>query len=84
MKDCNQIPEKHEKLLELRGKIQGRDRVLLAGTKEGMRSALKVDNGIFIETHYDTESLLRILTTKILDAVAYDYSGIIIIIKNHQ
>lgn len=82
MKDCNKTPQNHKKLLELRGKIQGRDRVLLGGTKEKMRSPLEIDNNIYMETHYDTESLLRIMTTRILDAVPYDYSNLKIIIRN--
>jgi len=34
------------------------------------------------ETHYDTETLLRILITRILDVVNYDYSGISVVIRN--
>ena len=34
-----------------------------------MRSPVKIGEALFVETHYDTETLLRILTTRILDEV---------------
>lgn len=82
LKECNDMPEFHNKLMELRGKASGRERNYLARTPEGMRSPLEIDKYLFVETHYDTESLLRILTTRILDAIGYDYSGIHIAIRN--
>ena len=74
LKDCCQ--DKHQKLLNLRGKILGRNRVLLGSEEGKMRSPVKIAEALYVETHYDTETLLRILTTRILDAVGYDYSGI--------
>ena len=46
-----------------------------------MHSPVKIDEALYVETHYDAETLLRILTTRILDAVGYDYSDIRIAIK---
>jgi len=82
LKRLNKDPEKHVELMNLRGKIAGRDRLLLSRDTTGMRSPHKVANNLYVETHYDTETLLRILTTRILDAVNYDYSGIFVAVRN--
>ena len=67
--------------MDLRGKILGRNRVLLGSEVGKMRSPIKIDEALYAETHYDAETLLRILTTRILDAVDYDYSGIRIAVQ---
>lgn len=41
-----------------------------------MDSPIKIDDGIYMETKFDTESLLKVLTGRIFNAVGYDYSGI--------
>ena len=82
LKRCNKLPEKHIEMQKLCGKILGRDRVLLASTPYGMRSPIEIDRNIYMESHYDTESLLRIMVTRILDPIQYDYSGIMIVIRN--
>jgi hypothetical protein len=76
MKHCNADAEKHVALMNLRGKIAGRERVFLAREKSNMRSPIEIDKNLYIETNYDTETLLRILMTRIFDAINYDYSGI--------
>ena len=81
MKQCNSDSEKHWALMELRGKVMGRSRTLLDSKKGQMRSPIQIDRALYAETHYDTETLLRILTTRILDVVRYDYTGIKIAIK---
>ena len=81
---CNTDPEKHVALMNLRGKVSGRERILLAKDSENMRSPLKLSENLYVETHYDTETLLRIMTTRILDAVGYDYSGISVAIRNSR
>ena len=55
---------------------------MLLGSEEGkMRSPVKIDEALYVETHYDAETLMRILTTRILDAVDYDYSGVQIAVQ---
>lgn len=81
MKRCNRDSEKHQALMDLRGKVLGRNRVLLDSKKGKMRSPIQIDRNMYAETHYDAETLLRIMTTRILDAVQYDYSGIKITVK---
>ncbi len=82
MKRCNDDAGKHAALMALRSRVQGRSRLLLGSGADGMRSPIKIDRGLYMETHYDTESLLRIMKTRILDAVGYDYSGIQVAIRN--
>ena len=80
---CNLDQSRHTALLNLRGRVSGRERVLLDKSKGNMRSPLRIDNKLYMETHYDTETLLKILMTRILDAVGYDYSGISVAIRNN-
>ena len=79
---CDADPEKHVALMNLRGKVSGRERFLLSKEPLGMRSPLKIADNLYTETHYDTETLLRILMTRILAAVGYDYSHISVAIRN--
>lgn len=79
---CNNVPAKHKELKNLCGKVSGRERVFLASQPDNMRSPIEVDDNIYVETHYDTETLLRILTTRILEPIQYDYTGITIAIRN--
>jgi hypothetical protein len=81
LKDCCKDSSKRQKLMNLRGRILGRNRVLLGSEKGRMRSPLKICEALYVETHYDAETLLRIVTTRILDAVDYDYSGIRIAVQ---
>lgn len=81
LKDCCKDSKKHQALMNLRGKILGRNRVLLGSETGKMRSPVKIDEALYVETHYDAETLLRILTTRMLDEVDYDYSKIRIAVK---
>ena len=81
LKDCCKDSEKHQALMNLRGKILGRNRVLLGSETGKMRSPVKIDEPLYVETHYDAETLLRILTTRMLDEIDYDYSKIQIAVK---
>ncbi|MCL2081628.1 MAG: hypothetical protein FWH04_00080 [Oscillospiraceae bacterium] len=78
MKHCNADVEKHVELMNLRGKISGKKRAILAKNDNGMRGPIKIDENLYLEAHYDTESLLRTVLTRVLDVVGYDYSGITI------
>lgn len=81
LKDCCKDPMRCQSLMNLRGKILGRNRVLLGSETGNMRSPVKIAEALYMETHYDAETLLRILTTRILDEVGYDYSKIQIAVK---
>ena len=79
---CNANPEKHKALMELRNKVLGRERILLSDEPGRMYRPFQIDKKLYAETHYDTESLLRILLHRILDEVRFDYSNISVGVKN--
>ncbi|MFR9310084.1 hypothetical protein [Hydrogeniiclostridium mannosilyticum] len=76
LKNCAADDVMHKRLSEISGKVFGRDRIILGETSKGMDSPIKIDDGIYMETKFDTESLLKVLTGRIFNAVGYDYSGI--------
>jgi len=82
--ECNKNTEHHKTLMELRNKILGRDRILLSDNPLGMRRPFQIDKKMFAETHYDTESLMRILLHRILDEVGFDYSNISVAVRNSR
>jgi hypothetical protein len=73
---CVGIPEKREALMGLRNKINGRTRTILSDKPNGMNRPVEIADEVFIESFFDTEWLVRILTREILEVVRYDYSGI--------
>ena len=83
LKDCVSDSAKYVDLRNLCGKIRGRERLILSDVPGNMRSPLKIAEGLFIESHYDTGSLLYILTNRILDPIGYDYTNIEIAIRNN-
>lgn len=76
LQDCNRAPKLHERLESLCENAWGRCRAFLAKSPQGMRSPFRLDDEVYVETHYDTLSMLNVLKHKILDTVGYDYSGI--------
>ena len=70
-----------QKLMGLNDKLLGKIRSRLSKDKKNMRSPLEDCEGLYLETHYDTETLMRLLL-QILEDIGYDYSNIKIIIKN--
>lgn len=84
LQDCNAEPDMHARLMELRGKIMGRQRTILAASPEGMHAPLEIDKNLYMESYYDTASLLYVLKERVLDAVGYDYSGICVRLQPEQ
>ena len=82
MEQCLQSKQNQQRLIALSDRVSGRKRKLLAKNGDDMRSPIEVCEGLFMETHYDTETLLNVLTNRILDAIQYDYSSIQIMIRN--
>ena len=76
LRDCNGVAEMHGRLLEMSGKVFGRDRVILGGDAGQMDVPLKIDDDLYMEGKFDTESLLYVLTERVLRPAGYDYSGI--------
>ena len=66
----------HERLMQLRDKVAGRHRIILGSSSAGMDVPLKIDEDMFFEGKFDTESLMIVLTKRVLEPVGYDYSRI--------
>lgn len=81
--ECNKNATYHQALMNLRGKVLGRNRVLLGSEIGNMRSPVKIDEALYLETHYDAETLLRIITSRILNEIGYNYNEIKIAVKIH-
>ena len=69
------------RMYELSDKILGRKRVQLSSNNLNMKSALKLADNLYLETHYDTETLMNLLL-KLLSDISFDYSNIKVAIKN--
>lgn len=82
MEQCLQSSSNKAKLFSLSNSISGRKRRILAQFDTDMRSPLKLCDNLYMESHYDTETLLNVLTNRILDAIQYDYTNIQISIRN--
>jgi len=76
MQRCISDPDKHADLLYLRNKIAGRTRVILSDKPDGMNKPLKLADALYMETFYDTEWLIRILTKELLGNARFDYNDI--------
>lgn len=63
LQDCNADPTMHTYLMELRGKVMGRQRTILAASPEKMHAPLEIDKELYMESYYDTASLLYVLKT---------------------
>lgn len=84
LQDCNRDPQRHQWMLELRDRMFGNFRPLLAKTAEGMDAPLKIDEGLYWESKFDTEALLKNLTDKLLSKVGYDYQGVVVRYRDPQ
>lgn len=69
------------RMYEINGKILGKKRIRLSPNNNIMKSPIMLAENLYLETHYDTETLLNLLL-QILDSIGYDYSDIKIVIKN--
>lgn len=84
LQDCNADPTMHTYLMELRGKVMGRQRTILAASPEKMHAPLEIDKELYMESYYDTASLLYVLKNRVLDEVGYNYSGIRVQLRQEQ
>lgn len=83
LKECIKDENNKKALFGIAGKVSGRKRELLSVTDTAMRSPIKIADNLYMETHYDTETLLRILTSRILAPIGYDYSGVYVAVRNN-
>jgi len=78
--NCNEIDEKHARLMALRNQYLGRKRVILSDNKNNMKSPLKIGKALYVEAHYDTQTLINLLL-RILRDIDYDYREIKVMIR---
>lgn len=78
LEDCDADPHLHEQLLALRGRVNGNFRPLLSGRPDGMAAPLKISEGLYWESKFDTEALLYNLTEKLLNVIGYDCQRVVI------
>lgn len=76
LSDCIDDPNRCTRLMNLRGNIYGKERCIIGSNREQMDVPIKICDGLFFETTYDTETLLNVLMTRVLAVVGYDYSSI--------
>ena len=81
LRDCDADPERHERLMEMRGRVNGNFRRLLAEDPNGMDAPLKITEGLYLESKFDTQALLENLDQKILRRVGYDSGGIAVLYR---
>ena len=81
LEDALKNKKNKDKLYCLCDKIQGRKRSRLSSNKKNMRSPLELGKNLYLETHYDTETLLNLLLY-VLDKINYDYNMIQVSVRN--
>lgn len=84
MRDCNADAKMHLQLMELRGKVLGRQRAILAASPEKMHTPLEIDKDLYMESYYDTGTLLYVLKNRVLGEVGYNYFGIHVRLRQEQ
>lgn len=84
LRDCAADPGRNEQLMKMRGRVNGNFRSLLAEDPDGMDAPLKITEGLYLESKFDTQALLDNLTQKILHRVGYDSCGIAMLYRSPQ
>ena len=81
MADALQSESMRQILLSLRGRVWGRNRVILDASPKEMNQPLELCEGMYLETKFDTETLLYVLLERILHPIGYDPIGIRILLR---
>lgn len=76
LRHCAEDEQMRGRLETIRGKVFGRNRLLFSDSGRGMDVPLEVYPNMFLESKFDTETLLNVITKRIFDPIGYDYSGI--------
>ena len=77
----NQDAQAHEDLMYLRNKAAGKVRTFISDTPDEMRRPIKVDEDLYVEAHYGTQTMHHIMVDCILRYVRYDLSDIKVVVK---
>ena len=81
LEDCISDSACRTRLLMLREKVSGKSRTILSADPTAMDSPIEISDGLFMESKFDTETLLNVLIDKVLTPAGYDVTGISIRIK---
>lgn len=84
LRDCSSIPEYHNRLMKLRGRLHLRTRSLLEGTPDGMKAPVKISDNLYWECQYETEVLMRNIITHLIKDVGYDCQDIAVKCRDLQ
>ena len=76
LRPCAGDEQMRGRLEGIRGKVFGRNRLLFSDSGAGMDVPLEFYPDMFLETKFDTETLLNVITKRIFDPIGYDYNGI--------
>ena len=69
------------RLLSLRGHMMGHSRAILDAAPDDMDRPLKIGEGLYLESKYDTQTLLYVLVERVLSPIGYDPIGIRIVLR---
>lgn len=81
LQDCINNPIYLERLMNLRGKASGKIRQFIASTPEKMTRPVKIYEDLYGEVHYGSQTLMHILTERILTPIGYDFSNVKVVVK---
>lgn len=76
LRHCAEDEQMRGRLEGIRGKVFGKNRLLFGDSGYSMDVPLEVYPGMFLESKFDTETLLNVITKRIFDPIGYDYSSI--------
>ena len=77
LKHCNEQPDMHERLMQLRGKVFGRQRIILGEFPERMDVPIRIDQDLYFEAKFDTEALITMMKRKILCRIRPSIPGLL-------
>jgi hypothetical protein len=75
--------DQKDALYKICDRVNGKTRTILSSDEHNMKSPLKIAENLYYETHYGTETLITVLTDRILKPIDYDYSRITITVRNN-
>lgn len=79
--DALRDESRRSRLLSLRGHMMGRNRAILGADPSDMDQPLRISEGLYLESKYDTETLLYVLIERVLPPIGYDPIGIRIVLR---
>ena len=76
LNDCATDEQMRDRLYNLRDMVSGKNRRIFSSTPEGMNKPIEFYDDMFFEGKFDTETMLKVITTRIFEPIGYDYHRI--------